>query len=53
VAVRAPGGETFTIEFGGLNAQGLAQYARVTGRDAIVLLPRFVGEPWQALAGAP
>jgi hypothetical protein len=53
VTVRGDGGETFTIEFGGLNAQGLAQYARVAGREAVVLLPRFVGEPWQALAASP
>jgi hypothetical protein len=53
VAVRGAAGETFTIDFGGFNAQGFAQYARVAGRDAVVLLPRFVGESWPALAGAP
>jgi len=53
VAVQGSDGETFTIEFGGLNAQGLAQYARVTGRDTVLLLPRFVGEPWSTLVGAP
>jgi hypothetical protein len=53
VAVRAASGETFRIDFGALNAQGLAQYARVAGGDAILLLPRFVGEPWQALAEPP
>jgi hypothetical protein len=49
VAVEAAGAEPFTVEFGGLNAQGLAQYARVVGREDVVLLPRFVGEPWEAL----
>jgi hypothetical protein len=53
VAVRARGGAQFSIEFGALNAQGLAQYARVPGRDTLLLLPRFVGEPWQAATGLP
>lgn len=53
VSVLGAGGETFTIEFGGLNAQGLAQYTHVAGRDVVYLLPRFVGEPWQTLAGVP
>ena len=41
------GRSPFTVEFGALNAQGLAQYARVAGRDEILLLPSFVGEPWE------
>jgi hypothetical protein len=41
----------FTVEFGGLNAQGLAQYARVPGREGLFLMPRFVGEPWTAATG--
>jgi hypothetical protein len=51
VVVQAAAGVAFTIEFGGPNAQGLAQYARVRGRDGLLLLPRFVGEPWEAAIG--
>ncbi len=51
VSVRAPGSEPFTVRFGSGNAQGLAQYARVVGRDELFLLPRFVGEPWEAVTG--
>ena len=52
VSVRAPGRAPFTIEFGTLNAQGLAQYARVTGRPEILLLPSFVGEQWESVMAA-
>lgn len=51
VSVRAPGTEAFTLQFGAANAQGLAQYVRVAGRDELFLLPRFVGEPWEAVTG--
>lgn len=49
VSVRAPAAAPFTIEFGGLNAQGLAQYARIIGRAELLLLPGFVGEPWETV----
>jgi hypothetical protein len=52
VSVRSPGAAPFTIEFGALNPQGLAQYTRVTGRAEILLLPSFVGEPWEAVMNA-
>jgi hypothetical protein len=52
VSVRSSG-RPFTIEFGGLNAQGLAQYARVAGEAGIVLLPRYIGQQWEAATGAP
>ncbi len=51
VSVRAPGAEPFTVQFGSANPQGLAQYVRVAGRDELFLLPRFVGEPWEAMTG--
>jgi len=51
VAVHTDGADPFVIEFGGANAQGLAQYARVTGRAELILLPRFVGAEWEAAAG--
>jgi hypothetical protein len=49
VSVRAPASAPFTIEFGALNPQGLAQYARIAGRSDLLLLPGFVGEPWEAV----
>lgn len=51
VSVRPEAATPITVEFGGLNPQGLAQYARVKGRDEILLLPRFVGEPWEHVIG--
>jgi hypothetical protein len=51
VRVRAMSGERFTIAFGGLNHQALAQYVRVASRADVALLPRFVGEAWEAAAG--
>ena len=52
VSVRSPGAAPFTVEFGSLNPQGLAQYARVAGRAEILLLPSFVGEPWETVMSA-
>jgi hypothetical protein len=49
VSVRAAGAAPFTIEFGTLIPHGLAQYARVTGRAEILLLPSFIGEQWEAM----
>jgi hypothetical protein len=52
VSVRSRGAAPFNIEFGARNPQGLAQYARLTGRAEILLLPSFVGEPWEAVIEA-
>jgi hypothetical protein len=49
VSIRSATGEPFAVAFGALNPQGLAQYARVEGRDEVLLLPSFAGEPWAAL----
>lgn len=49
VSVRAPTAPPFTIEFGALNPQGLARYARISGRVELLLLPGFVGEPWETV----
>ncbi|HET8577126.1 MAG TPA: DUF4340 domain-containing protein [Methylomirabilota bacterium] len=49
VSVQSSARGSFTIEFGAVNPQGLAQYARVKGRNEILLLPSFVGEPWEAV----
>jgi hypothetical protein len=52
VSVRSPAAAPFDIEFGALNPQGLAQYARITGRAEILLLPSFIGEQWEAVMDA-
>jgi hypothetical protein len=52
VTVQGPGAP-FTVEFGAVNPQGLAQYARVAGHEEIFLLPRFVGRSWETAIGAP
>ena len=52
VSVRSRGAAPFNIEFGTRNPQGLAQYARLTGRAEILLLPSYVGEQWEALMTA-
>jgi hypothetical protein len=52
VSVRSPAAAPFNIDFGALSPQGPAQYARVTGRDEILLLPSFIGEQWEAVMGA-
>lgn len=49
ITVRAPAAAPFTIEFGAPSPHGPTQYARVTGRAEILLLPRFVGEQWEAV----
>jgi hypothetical protein len=49
VVVRTATSTPFMIQFGDVNPQGLAQYARIGGRAEIILLPRFVGEPWEAV----
>jgi hypothetical protein len=52
VFVRSSAAKPFSIDFGALSPQGLAQYAHVSGRPQILLLPSFVGEPWDALIGS-
>ena len=52
VSVRSRSAAPFNIEFGAQNPQGLAQYARLTGRAEILLLPSFVGEQWEAVMKA-
>ena len=52
VSVRSSSAAPFEIDFGTLNPQGLAQYARVTGHAEILLLPGFIGEQWEAVMNA-
>ncbi len=49
---RSRTGEVFAVDFGDLNPQGLAQYARVRGRADVVLLPRYVGDRWRSVIEA-
>jgi hypothetical protein len=51
VSARAAGDEALVVDFGALNPQGMAQYARVNGHPEVLLLPSFVGEPWGAIVG--
>lgn len=41
----------FSIAFGAANPLGLARYARVEGRDEVVLLPRYVADAWEWVVG--
>jgi hypothetical protein len=52
VTARMTGGASITIEFGGSNPLGLERYARVVGRSEILLLPGFVADAWEQVAGA-
>jgi hypothetical protein len=49
VAIHGAPEGAIVVHFGGPNAQGLAQYVRLDGHDEVVLLPRYVGEPWEAV----
>jgi hypothetical protein len=53
VRAEVPGAAPFTIDIGGPNPQGLARYARVAGREEVVLLNRYVADPWQTLTEVP
>jgi len=53
VIVSGPGVSVFAISFGGTNPMGLSHYARLDGRQEIVLLPAFVAEEWERTGGAP
>jgi len=52
VAVGSSTAPTLTIEFGALNAQRLGQYARIQGHQEILLVPSFVGQPWEGIGQA-
>jgi hypothetical protein len=51
VSVHTADADAFVVQFGSANAQGLAQYARISGRGELFLLPRFVGAEWEAAMG--
>ena len=52
VTARKTGGDSITIEFGGVNPLGLERYARIVGRPEILLLPAFVADAWERVAEA-
>ena len=49
---RAKSQPVLTAGFGATNPQGLFQYVRVEGRDALYLLPVFVGREWERVLAA-
>jgi Domain of unknown function (DUF4340) len=52
VTARMTGRTDVTIEFGGANPLGLERYARVVGRNEIMLMPAFVADAWEKVAEA-
>ena len=52
VALWAGSQPVLTAGFGAANPQGLFQYVRVGGRDALYLLPVFVGREWERVLAA-
>lgn len=50
VALHADAGPVLRAQFGGRNPDDMAQYMTVEGRAGIVLMSRFVGEEWLAVA---
>lgn len=53
VTARSASGEPFTVHFGRKNPLGLARYARIEGRQDVVLVPAFIAEAWEAVAAQP
>ena len=51
VSARTDDARTLTIAFGSPSPRGLAQYARVEQERDVLLLPRYVGEAWEAATG--
>lgn len=53
VSLATTGGATFEAEFGGTNPMGLARYVRIRehGQSALHLMPGYVAESWEQVAG--
>jgi len=51
----ATAGGAFDVEFGSANPMGLARYVRIRehGLSALYLMPGYVAEPWEQVAGKP
>jgi hypothetical protein len=53
ITVYSAAGIAFAVNLGGPNPQGLARYASVVGSDEVLLLNRYVCEPWDRAVTAP
>jgi hypothetical protein len=53
VRLATSSGASFEAEFGHMNPMGLARYVRIRdrGESALHLLPSYVAEPWEQVAG--
>ena len=49
--VAVKGAQAFSVSFGVANPMGLARYARVDGQAEVALLPGYVAEAWEQVAG--
>lgn len=49
IVISRGGQRLLAARFGAPNPQEVLQYARVDGRDALYLMPRFVGREWEAV----
>ncbi|HTO48972.1 MAG TPA: hypothetical protein VML91_15140 [Burkholderiales bacterium] len=50
IALHAGSGDVLRARFGGSNPDGMLQYMAIEGRAEIVLMSRFVGREWVAVA---
>jgi len=53
VSVQAEGQRPFEVAFGAINPLGLAQYVQVATDPDVLLLPRYVGDAWEAATRPP
>lgn len=52
VTAHTNGGAVITVEFGDSNPLGLERYARIVGKDEVLLMPAYVAEAWEKVAEA-
>ncbi|HSD53078.1 MAG TPA: hypothetical protein VLC47_02900 [Burkholderiales bacterium] len=50
VALHADAGPVLRVKFGGRNPDDMLQYMAIEGRPGLVLMSRFVGQEWLAVA---
>jgi hypothetical protein len=50
IALHAESGAVLRAQFGGRNPDDMLQYVTIEGRDGVVLMSRFVGQEWLAVA---
>jgi Domain of unknown function (DUF4340) len=51
IAVHSKSGEIFVISFGSANALGSVRYAQIDGSQDVALLPAYVAQAWERVAG--